>query len=121
MPTIPDLTGQEMIPPRFNFHIEGMILPVLTLWSPDRFWRHSAFSVNSGGELRVAKIKGIAAYCDCTTSKPLDVHCIVEFSFRSNGFQRRSICVFGAYIDKVFWGVHIVQGRESLRHFVNSY
>ena len=55
----------------------------------------------------------------------LDVLHTIEFSFRSNCSQRRSICVFEAHIQislrEFFWGVHIVQGIESSKHFVNSY
>ena len=49
----------------------------------------------------------------------LDVLYIVEFSFRSNGSQWRSTCVFGVYIQvslREFLGVHIIQGTKSFKH-----
>ena len=47
----------------FNFEYYDLLMVremCLTLWSPDPFWRDNAFSANFGGELRVAKIRGIA-------------------------------------------------------------
>ena len=30
-------------------------------------------------------------------------------------------CVYSSKFDRVFWGVHIVQGMESFKHVVNSF
>ena len=54
----------------------------------------------------------------------LDVLYILEFSFRSNRSQWRSMCVFGAYIEvslREFFGGPYHQGMESFKHFLNSY
>ena len=34
------------------------------------------------------------------------------------------MCIWSIYLgkfDTIFWGIRIVQGRESFQHFVNSY
>ena len=75
---------------------------------PSLFLEGQHFSANSGGELRVAKIKALLRNVRVQLASHLDVLYIVEFSFRSDGSQRRSICVFGAYIQEIltkfFWG-----------------
>ena len=63
------------------------------------------FSANSGGELRAVKIRGIA-------TSHFHVLYIVEFSFRFNNSQQKSICEFGAYIQIIltkFFGGHCLR------------
>ena len=73
----------------------------------------------------MVEISGIAVKYNCPISKPLGcaLHCrifiqILRFPTEIN------MCIWSVYLGKferVFWGVHIVQGTESFKYFVNSY
>ena len=45
------------------------------------------------------KLGALLQYVTVQLASHLQVLYAIEFSFRSNGCQRRSICVFGAYIE----------------------
>ena len=49
--------------------------------------------------MKIAKIRDIASICNHTMGKPRARALHRRISFRSNGSQQRSICIFGACIE----------------------
>ena len=69
----------------------------------------------------MAKIRGIAAQCNIQLASYLNLLYKIEFSFRSNNSQWRSICVFGAYIEVSlieFFGGSILSKTKNLSNIL---